>query len=615
MSGFVVIVNPADRPVDRELLQALTHRLARRGPDGLGIWSEGRVGMGHALLRTTPQAKEGTEPATLESRTWIVSNARIDDRSILLGRLGHPPSVDLERTPDSDLILRAFDKWGEDCASRLLGDFAFAIWDAYRQRLYCARDPFGLCQLYYAQVDESLVVSNSLYCLLGYPGISRGLDDEAVAGFLLFGDHTWANKGITAFADVKAVPPAHRLVLCEGSLRLEPYWDFPLEVPLSHYRHEHEYLEHFRCVFEQAVADRMRAPSVVIAMSGGMDSSSIGAMAVRVRSKGGGSAKLHALSVRYDRIMASDEPGYASLAATHLGIDLRFVDGGRYPLLEPPVATTRPLELYSAGGWMEMFRTAIGLGPVMLYGEGGDALFAYSAGPRTLAGVGPLRVAADLFRVRRYSGSWPGLGTGLRRLGRRVAGGDCRIPSHAPFPYPTWLDHGFERRMGLRERWRDFWTGGPAPSNRRHPRMQKELTGPDWHFEEQFLNPGFTLPEVRDPFLDLRLIGWMLSLPPMPWSFRKYLLRRAMAKELPEHILRRRKVPLGEIHQALLLRPEASWIDEWRLPTELSGYIDAARVPSLRASETGADERYLALRPLLLDRWLIAVERTLAHGL
>jgi len=194
MSGFIAIVNTDGNPVDPDLLGRLTSSLRFRGPDRLKVWSEGQVGLGHTLFKTTDEAEFEHMPSSLEGDVWITGMVRIDARQALINKLGLHSKIRLDHTPDSALILYAYRKWGEKCLEHLMGDFAFVLWDRSQQKLICAKDHFGTRQLCYAWVGSSFLVSNSLHCLQQHPAISRQLNDKAIGGFLLFGDHTWLDK-------------------------------------------------------------------------------------------------------------------------------------------------------------------------------------------------------------------------------------------------------------------------------------------------------------------------------------------------------------------------------------------------------------------------------------
>ena len=144
MSGFVAIVDTRGAPVDRDLLEKLTDSLQCRGPDRRDVWLEGPVGLGHTLFRTTHQAQYENQPASIDGRVWIAGSIRVDGREALVEELDLDTPLSLETTPDSELVLHAYSKWGENCLDHLLGDFAFALWDTRERKLFCARDHFGM---------------------------------------------------------------------------------------------------------------------------------------------------------------------------------------------------------------------------------------------------------------------------------------------------------------------------------------------------------------------------------------------------------------------------------------------------------------------------------------
>jgi len=186
MSGFVGILNLDGAPVDRALLERMTQSLAFRGPDARHVWCQGPVGLGHALLQITNGTALEKQPAQLDGRLWITADARIDARTELIEKLkakSQAAGALALPTPDAELILHAYDAWGEACVEHLLGDFSFAIWDAREKRLFCARDHFGVKPFYYAQVGSCLIFCNTLNCVRMHPGVSSRLNDLAIADF------------------------------------------------------------------------------------------------------------------------------------------------------------------------------------------------------------------------------------------------------------------------------------------------------------------------------------------------------------------------------------------------------------------------------------------------
>ena len=217
MSGICGIVNLDGAPVDRQLLQKMTALIAFRGPDAQNVWVDGRVGFGHTMLHTTLESEREQQPCSLDGNVWITADARIDGRTELKRTLEAQGRTELPNATDVELILHAYHAWGEDCVKYLIGDFAFAIWDSRQQRLFCARDHFGVKPFFYALMGQCLIFSNTLNCLRGHPAVSDSLNDLAVADFLLFEMNQ--DPGTTVFADIQRLPPAQRLRCSSDGLK------------------------------------------------------------------------------------------------------------------------------------------------------------------------------------------------------------------------------------------------------------------------------------------------------------------------------------------------------------------------------------------------------------
>lgn len=605
MSGFVAIVNTDGTPVDRELLERLTDTLRYRGPDRQKIWIDGNVGFGHALYKTTYEAEYEAQPASLEGDIWITGNARIDARRDLINKLGLQSEVRLDQTPDSDLILHAYRAWGEKSFENLLGDFAFVLWDNRKKKLLCARDHFGMRQLYYAHIGNCFIISNTLHCMLQHPAVSKKLDDRAIGGFLLFGDHTWLDKAMTAYADVKSLLPAHVLALNKGKTTVRKYWDIPDDIPLLRYRKESDYINHFQEVFKRAVRDRLRTNRVVISMSGGMDSSSIAATLREIQEERGQDFHCNAVTVIYSKVHPCQEHFFADLVAHRLGLSIHYINGDQYPFFSQPIPTTRPLEIEQPSLWLDIMRKESKLGRVVLTGAAGDNLLKYPANLIACKTCNPCKILFNIILLRKRYRKIPGFGTGL--LNKLKDGLSIhRDKSVAPYPYPSWMNNEFEERMRLKEWWAEEWTSPQQPFvfRSRQSMLHDSLIKPDWCVDDIVKNSDFTLPEQRDPYLDIRMVEFVLSLPPLPWLFNKYILRRAMETKLPAEIIERPKTPLGNLHHSLLQLPDTQWIDEWQPRPELKRYVVRSKISRLAGGISEPLSSYVNLRPLLLNRWL-----------
>ncbi len=603
MSGFITIYNTNQEPVDRSLIYSLTQTLKFRGPDQQNVWVDDNIGMGHALFKTTFEAEYENQPATIDNKVWITCSARIDDRENLVNKMGMKKEINLSLTPDSELILHAYRKWGEECLNHLLGDFAFAIWDKTKQNLFCARDRFGVRQLYFAQKNNTFIVCNNLNTIHQYPNMSKNLNDKAIAGFLLFGDHSWLDKSLTIFDDINSLLPAHKLIFKHGKTNIKRYWDIPSDLPLLKYKKRSDYIDHFHEVFKTAVEDRVRTPSITISMSGGMDSSSIAATIRELeKEKRIKNLKLQAVTSVYDRLFSSEERYFSGIVAKHLKIPIHYLAADDYPFVEPSVLTARPVEDYTPDYWLDFKKTVASYSRVVLTGKSGDNLLYYSPAISSLKESNPFSLVYDIFQLHKQYGSMPPLGTGLgsflkKKLRKKV--------TSSPYPYPKWFNPEFERKMNLH----DLWEKVMQPKNHiqlnpRHPNAYSSITSPDWNTDDFYLVSDFTIPEERDPFLDLRLIEFLFSIPSTPWFFKKHILRESMRGILPDEIINRPKTVLGNMHTELLQQPTSKWISKWKETPNLLKYISKENMPLFSSENIDDETSYVNFRIIMLNSWI-----------
>jgi asparagine synthase (glutamine-hydrolysing) len=599
LSGFVGILNLDGAPVDQLLLERMTQALAFRGPDAQGIWSQGEIGLGHTLLRATHEAGRERQPAALEARLRIVADGRVDARAELIAklnsRLANRHGVSLA-TPDAELILQAYDAWGESCLDHLLGDFSFAIWDAANRKLFCARDQIGIKPFYYTQIANTLIVSNTLQVVRLHPGVLSKLSDLAIGDFLLFGLNY--RPDVSAFEGIKKLPPARFLTAAERQVRVSRYWSFPIEEPLRH-RHTRDCIQEFRTLLGAAVRDRLRTDRASISLSGGLDSPAVAAMAgAQLTGKGA----LQGITIVNDQLMPDQERKYAGIVASHLGIPIHFVALEDYKLFErcvsPGFRFPEPNGLELAAMHEDLYRFAAAHGSVMLTGEGGDpglvpSLCFYKKGKRLPSFL------RDMAWYVLTHGRHPRLGFHLAWLRWRG------LPTSESGPYPSWLEPDFESRAKLRERWREIMDE-PRPVHPDRPAAYESVSQTQWAGFFEASDAGYTRIqlEVRHPLMDLRVLRFMLRLPTLPWCADKELLRVAMRSDLPEAILRRPKAPLaGDPALGLLQREDTRRLTNFAPTPELSNFIVTERIPSLARGGIPLDPS-LHLRPLSLNLWL-----------
>ena len=241
-------------------------------------WQDGIVGFGcrHAPLTNGDGAGPGVAPL---GGLALAADARLDDRAALCHSLG-VSRTERRTFTDSDLIRRAWLRWGRDCPNHLLGDYAFAVWDANKRTLFCARDHAGARPLYYCSLAEGFAFASAVEAVLAAPGVSGALDEATVAAYLT--GTGWNSTTRTFFKDVRKLPPGHTLSIegDRGNVHVERYWR-PERTPAAQPASDDEYAEEFLALLRTAVKARLRGGRVGAHLSGGLDSSSVAVLAAR----------------------------------------------------------------------------------------------------------------------------------------------------------------------------------------------------------------------------------------------------------------------------------------------------------------------------------------------
>jgi asparagine synthase (glutamine-hydrolysing) len=603
LSGIVGIYDRSGAPVDRALLQGLAHCLSYRGPDWRDTWSSGSIGFGHTLLRTTRESQIERQPASLDGRFFITADARIDCREELRIKIAEKNYGTPGRTAtDSELILHSYAAWGAECVQHLRGDFAFAIWDARKKLLFCARDHFGVKPFYYAELGELFLFSNTLNCLRQHPEVSEELNDAAIGDFLLFGLN--CDAATTTFRDIRRLPAAHVMTVSSEGLRIQRYWSAPTEGRIRYNRME-DYVEHFQILLQAAVADRTRVDRAGILLSGGLDSGTVAATARELAGSAGGTTDLRAYTVVYESLIPDQDGHYAREVAEFLKIPQQSIPmDGLQPFErwdDPEISGPEPVDDPFFAGLFDQFRTIAADCRVVLSGEGADNLMHFEMWPFARALMRE-RQWASLFReTSRYLSLRASIVPGLKRRALGLFGKD---PT-APF-YPPWLAPDFARRLNLKDRAKEW---SELPAFRPHPILPKghvSLSLPHWSamFEQE--NPGLTRcpVEVRYPFLDLRVVNFLLALPPFPLFFGKKLLRDVAAGRLPESVRTRPKTPVtGNPLLVHLRRSQTGSMDQLEWNAEMDLYVDRSALTSFRGN-TNREQTQASVRPRCLNFWL-----------
>ena len=551
MSSIAGVVRLDGAPVSQNHLQAMLDSMAMRGPDGAGVQVSGSVGLGHGLLRTTPESDGEQQPVyDEESDCRLVADIRLDNREELIKTI-ETNGLPGRGTTDAELVLRGYRLWGDKVSEHLLGDFSFALWDGKRRRLLCVRDPVGVKPFYYYRDRNLFLFASELKPLFSYPGPTRR-PNELMMGLFLADD--FSDQEQTLYRNAFRLPAAHRMTLEGGRLRQARYWDVRMHEPIF-YKKDEEYTEHFRELFTQAVSCRLRGNGPVAAfLSGGLDSGSIVSVAQDIYEKEGNSKSLETFSGYYEgidcdereyiqeitrrwpirsRIFSLDHVG-ASTYAEEFAEQFEFIHDATLCFYRTMTEMVRK----------EGFR-------VILSGIGGDEYYSGSAYTfadqlregRVLEVIRQINICARTHphlsrrRLWTYYVLYPLLPGPLRNMVRSL------YRSFKP-PYPPWINPQFAQRIGLAEQLRKK----PPPITgveqaRRFP--YEILHGGYWSYVMEATNAvaASQSVELRYPYADARLVDFALRIPGEQVArddLHKRLLRRAVKGLLPEAIRQRK---------------------------------------------------------------------------
>jgi asparagine synthase (glutamine-hydrolysing) len=369
MCGIGVIFNLDSKPVAALApgLERMNRLLAHRGPDGEGTWihPRGQVGFAHRRLEII-DLETGHQPMHDGAGNWITYNGEIYNYLELRRELGEDSFV---TTSDTEVVLRAYRRWGPACVERLRGMFAFAIWDEAEEQLFCARDRFGIKPFAYAVHDGVFYGGSEAKALLPFlPSIET--DREALKDYLAF---QFCLDGKTLFKGVRELLPAHTLTIRRGVVHERRYWEVEYEPDFDH---REGWLTHrLGELVEESVSFHLRADVPVGAyLSGGLDSSITTSLAARVVG-----SEFQAFTGRFSQGERYDETRYARLLAEERGFTLHeqtigpddFADNIRDVVyhLDYPVAGPGSFPQFMVS------RLASQHMKVVLGGQGGDEIF------------------------------------------------------------------------------------------------------------------------------------------------------------------------------------------------------------------------------------------------
>ena len=628
MGALTALYYRDGHPIAPRVFERMQAMLEHRGPDGSGEWLGENVALGQQRRWSTPESRFEHLPLTVRSCT-IVADVRLDNRAELIDRLDLGLRT-AAQIGDGELILAAYERWGETCPGKLLGDFAFVIWDGNRQRMFCARDQMGVKPLYYHVSPKLFVAATEIKAIRVVPQVPTTINEVRLADHLV---GIRDNPTTTFFEAIVRLPPAHLMIVGDDAVEIRQYWtlDATQELRLGS---DAAYAEAFRETFSLAVRDRLRSAFPVGSMlSGGLDSSSIASSAAMMLAERGGEP-LHTFSAVWPSLSEiapkSDERRYAEAVVARGGIVPHWVhadaDG---PLADLERIIWHQDEIHLGFNlYMDwsIYKAASDAGVrVLMSGHDGDTTISY--GYERFAELGRRGNALRLWRTARevnqvnpklaptmlmwQFGVLPNIPMGTRQLWRKLRG------SKAPTELQTPLNHSFRQRVGLDERLRaqqENYAGLIITTRREHgAALHDELL---IHGLETFDKIGGAFGvEPRYPFCDRRVAEVCLA---MPFAQRLYrgwsrsVLRRGMDGILPPEVQWRKgksdisahfSLGLGGIHRErieTMLGPQSE---------RIASYFDVIQLRQAYERYRGApldhnDEALVLFQAAITDQWL-----------
>ena len=659
MSAIFGLIHLDGRPIEVEALQPALEVLTHRGPDGQGRWQESSVLLAHWMRHTTPESVHEQQPLVApEGDLVLVADARIDNRAELLSVLSLRPSKGRVVT-DAELILAAYRRWGTECPDRLMGDFAFAIWDRYARRLFAARDGMGVRPFYYFHDGRRFAFATLLPAVRLLPDVPQSVDEEMILRFLA--QQLDREKQRTFYTAVQRLPAGQALQVDAQGLHSWSYWQPNLEE--LRLDTEEAYVEAFRSTFEEAVRCRLRSITPVGSqLSGGLDSSSVSCMAAFLLKD----QPLHTYSAIFpelpeERRPAMDERAYVE--AVHRTYPNMVPHFFRPEFESPLVALEDILAVYDQPFFASNYHFLWGFFElarqdnvrVMLNGVDGDSVvlhgwerltLLFEEGAWTLFAQEAEAFAQHLGRkpaglVRQYAA--PALSTWGRRyqwirLLRAVwwLKQQYGLPAfellrqyglwpHVPEPVFRW----WQRRKGRTQVDSPMLSPRLAAWMRQNNKINYQLTNSQhvethwysliqggWQWSLEFIDVlgGLLGVEERMPFFDRRLIELSVRIP-LEMKFRhgwpRYVLRKALEGVLPPEVQwRASKSNIGFGFNQGLLRYEG-----WRIealvdnPDPLRSFVSPDALKRLKQQlqlplEQNGNADFVLYLLLILEAWL-----------
>jgi asparagine synthase (glutamine-hydrolysing) len=591
MSGLAGIYHLDGRPIDPTLLERMTRLVAHRGPDVSDCWVKGPVGIGQVMLQTTPESLFERQPWLDESgAVCLALDGRIDNREDLILALT-TAGIHLRTNTDAELMLRAYQHWGEHCPKHVIGDFALVVWDGHRRQLFCARDILGLKPFYYCLYGTSFYWASEVPPLFEHDVVPRRPNEAMIAEFL---SSMVVTNAETLYEGIRRLEPAHILTVRAGRIETRRYWTID-PCRRVEYSNDDNYAQHFFELFEKAVRCRLRSHRPIgLELSGGLDSSSVvSVLQAACRQPLHPHDRLQTFSLVFpglpcdERTFINDVIAQGSFRSHHISPATPSLGDHVHDVLRYQDFPDHPNGVMN----VPLRRLAQRQGcRVLLTGSGGDewltgSFFHYADLLRKLKFRSLLRrlhadrpwhgeeVSHNLFSHPLVQfGLLPLIPRSCRDLGKQLFG-----RTNAP----DWIPPAFWNRTQMGERIRQASCVPPGCSYAQQDLFRSTTHGLGIHGTEmdERASSSFGL-ESRHPLNDRRLIEFALALPEeQRWRDRpKFILRKALGDILPPSV--RERVDKADFScifaQALIAEPMMAIFRS--LSVSSMGWVDGGKV-------------------------------------
>ncbi|MCB2231476.1 asparagine synthase (glutamine-hydrolyzing) [bacterium] len=560
IAGYFQLNEPA--PPDRELVARMVNAIKHRGPDEFGAYFDNRCALGQARLSIIDLAG-GSQPLCNEDGSvWVTFNGEIFNYVELRPELEKRGHV-FRTNSDTEVIVHAYEEYGRDCVQHFNGQFSFVIWDTKNEKIFAARDRLGIRPMFFTVHNGRFYFASEIKSIFCDPSIPRRLDLRG-----LDETFTWWTSAPprTLFENINELEAGHYIEIEDGKVRTGRYWSMIFPETFDYERPVESYAEELHALLVDSVRLRLRADVPVGAyLSGGLDSSVTTALVRHFTQN-----KLETFSVTFED-KAFDESSYQNQMAEYLGTNHHTVNATYLSIAEAfpkviwhterPVVRTAPTPLYLLSALVRQNNFK-----VVLTGEGSDEMLAgYDLFKETIIRA---------FWAKNPNSKWrPSL---LRKLYPTLPGQGPQAGFYLEQFYKIGLDQpdsyyfSHMPRISTTTKIKDFFSADVKEAVAGHDSI--DAFGHDlpeafsrWHhlakaqfLEARSLLSGYLLSsqgdrvsagnsiEGRFPFLDHRVAEFAATVPPGYKIFglnEKYVLKRAMAKELPANITKRVKQP------------------------------------------------------------------------